>query len=234
MFKNNCLIKQLLKYEYKAIIRSKYLKYSLLHSYIFIPLGLFIITNNEIKNEALDILWTCLLLAIPVMGISAYTFSKDGFYYPGLMTRNIPLKIYVLSKIVFIILYSILFYICILPFIYKCTPLIVCSFVAGSFYYIGFGTLVTLYFSSFDNHKISLNRSPFFNYEGFSVIKVILTFPVVSPLFFWDKTRYVGIGIMFLLGIFGFIFYNSIINLLVKNLKNRKYFLLNLPDTIHK
>ena len=229
LFKNWYLIKHILPIEIKSFTRNKFQKLSILHSYLFIPLGLIILKDNRWESASLLIFWTCLLLATPVIGISSFSFCKDGFFYPGLVTRNIPMKVYVQGKILFILIYSIIFYLCLLPFMINVDILVLYSFGAGSIYYLGFGGMVMLYCSSFDKHKVDLNSGPFFNYEGFSVLKILLTLPVTSPLLFWEKARYWGLLIMFLFGIFGLLKLNFFINLIAQNLAKRKYSYLNLP-----
>jgi len=229
MLKNWYILKRLFANEIKAFTRSKYLRFSVLHSYMFIPLALYILMSKGSENsEVLMILWTCLLLATPSIGMSAFFISKDGFFYQGLVTRNIPLRVYVQGKLLFIVSYSIFFYICLLPFIIRCNLIVIYTFVTGAFYYIGFGGMLMLYFSSFDKHKVNLNSSPFFNYEGFSIIKVLLTLPVMSPLFLWLKTRYLGIGVMFFFGIGGLVMLNFFTTLIEKKLAKRKYSFLGL------
>lgn len=231
MLKNWCILKHLLSIELKSFTRSKYLRLSILHNYMLIPLALYILkSKGEESSEVLLIFWTCLLLATPSVGISAICFSKDGFFYPGLFVRSTPLRVYIQGKILFVILYSVLFYLCLLPFIVYCKSIVLYTFGAGALYYIGFGGMIMLYYSTFDKYKVNLNASPFFNYRGFSVIKVLLTLPIMSPLFFWFKTRYWGIVIMFFVGICGLLMFNSFITLIEKNLVRRKYSLLSLPN----
>ena len=172
------------------------------------------------------------LAATPVIGISAFSFSKDGFFYQSLVTKSVPLKIYVEAKIIFIMIYSMLFYCCLLPFMISGNFFILITFVAGSFYYVGFGGMIMLYYSSFDRHKVNLNGSPFFNYEGFSVSKIFLTLPITTPLFLAEKTRHWGIMFMLLFGICGLILFTFFVNLITRNLLRRKYSFLNLPACI--
>jgi hypothetical protein len=196
---------------------------------MLIPLALYILRNKaEDSSEVLLIFWTCLLLATPPVGVSAIGFSKDGFFYPGLFVRNIPLKVYVQGKILFMLIYSILFYLCLLPFIIHCKAIVLYTFGAGALYYMGFGGMLVLYYSTFDKYKVNLNASPFFNYKGFSVIKVLLTLPLTTPLFFWLKTRYWGIGMMVFFGIGGLFLSDFFINLVTNNVARRKYSLLSL------
>lgn len=231
MLKNWRILKHLFSIELKSFTRSKYLRFSILHNYMLIPLALYILKNkSEESSEVLLVFWTCLLAATPSIGVSAFCFSKDGFFYQSLVTRSIPLKLYVQGKILFIMLYSVLFYLCLSPFIMGCQPIVMYTFGSGALYYIGFGGMLMLYLSSFDKHKVDLNANPFFNYKGFSVIKVLLTLPVMSPLFFWLKTRYWGIGIMFFFGICGLLMFNFFITHIENNLARRKYSLLSIPN----
>ena len=229
MLNNWYLTKLIFSLEIKSFYRCKHLRLSLLHSYVLTAFFLYFLRENTTETPISNLFWPFVLLAIPVIGISSFSFSKDGFFYPGLVTKNISMNVYVQGKILFITIYSILFYLCLLPFMTNIDPLVLYSFGAGSIYYLGFGGMVMLYCSSFDKHKVNLNGKYFFNYKSFSVLKILLTLPIMSPLLFWVKTRYWGLLIMFLFGIFGLFMLNFFINLIAQNLAKRKYSYLNLP-----
>jgi hypothetical protein len=96
-------------------------------------------------------------------------------------------------------------------------------FVSASVYYIGFGIFLMFFITSYDKHKIAPNVIPFFDYQGFSMIKLIFTFPIISLLFLWEETISWGIGAMFFVGILGFFLRNIFINIIASNLSRRKY-----------
>lgn len=102
------LIKSLIQLEKKSIVRSKCLKYAVLPLFCIIPFALFILGSTRFDYNSLLLFWTCILLAFPVIALSPLSFSKDGYYYPALMTKKIPLDVYVKGKVLFIILCSFL------------------------------------------------------------------------------------------------------------------------------
>ena len=62
MHKDWLLIKHVFLLETKSYFRSKYLRFSILHSYLFVPLALFILNNKMRSNDLLTIFWTCILV----------------------------------------------------------------------------------------------------------------------------------------------------------------------------
>jgi len=214
-------INHLLQIELKCILRSKFLKYLLLVNLIFIPFAFVIF--ETFSDGSLIVFYACIISAMPILGIGSLLFTKDGYFYQGFVTRNICLKLYTTAKIIIIIIYGFAFYLFLLPFILVYQQLVLQTFISSSLYYIGLGSFILLVYNSKETSKINLNISPFCNYEGISLFKIILIFPIVLPLCFWESTRYWGLIIMFILGVIGLFMYNIFIKLMVNNLVRKKY-----------
>lgn len=228
MNKDKLILKEFFIMEYRAIFRNKFLRINHILGLFFIPYTLFMLTN--INDKSFSVFLASLLAAFPVIGLSMHIFSKDGYFYESIITRNIPFKLYVKGKVLFIIGYSMMFCICLIPLIvFYTNVLILNSFMAGIVYYCGFGIFIMLYISSYDKHKIDPNIIPFFSYQGFSIIKTIFLFPIICFLFFWEETIQWGISIMILLGIIGALMHNKFIDIISENLSKRKYKYLMTP-----
>jgi hypothetical protein len=213
--------------ELKSVIRGKYLRLIVLQNYLLVPFFIYILQNNITVTEHSNILAIVILTALPAIGVTAFAFSKDGFYYETLMTKNIPVNLYVQGKILFLMMHSFAFYFLLFPIIINCPLIVIYTYCSGAIYYIGLGGVLMLYYSSFDKLKLNINGSPFFNYESFSFIKLLLVLPIITPLFFFEISRFWIIGLMTLLGVYGLLSTKLFIKLITQNLVKRKYFYID-------
>ncbi|MCA9731691.1 hypothetical protein KC799_06160, partial [candidate division KSB1 bacterium] len=208
------ILRILILVEIKSILRSKYLKHNILSNCYAVLIALFFIGDKNYTNEIFLIIWTCIIVAFPVIGISPFFFSKDGTIYQAFLIRNISCNLYVEAKIVFVIMYALVFYAILTPFILQCKGIVIFTYFAGALYYLTFSLIVMTYYSSFDKYKIDHKKSLFFNFSGFSFTKVILAVPIMTPLFFWESTRKYSVGLMILFGILGIMLFKFSINLI--------------------
>lgn len=230
MYKNKSLIKQLVKIELKSILRTKYLKYMLLYQYVLMIPLIFIMLGEFNKDSGYSTFFACFLSAFSIMGLCPYIFAKDGYFYQSFVTRNIPVYIYLKVKIMVLLIFSIFYYLCVLPFILLSDPVVIKYFFISTLYYMGFGGFLMILYSSIDIFKIYLNQAHFLKYDGFSILRIVLTAPVTFPLFFWESTRNLGIWGTAILGFIGLIMHKSFIKWICNNLQRKKYEMLYDAD----
>lgn len=222
------LLLTLISIEIKSVLRNRYLNQTFFINLGASLIGFYYLTHRPNQGIGMEIYWILLLVALPAMLLTPFFFTKDGNIFQALLSRNIPLEFYILGKILPTILFSILYYIGMFLVIFQRDQILIGTFAAAIIYYLAFGLILLTLYSSYDNNKIDLSRTPMFNYQGYSFIKILLLIPIPTPLLFWDETRKIGIGLMALLGLLGLLFFRFSINCIVKNIANRKYIFSNL------
>lgn len=217
--------------EIRMLLRNKKPKnnlFQIILGYVFLLLILFFTTKKS--NNTLIIY--SFLSAVFMFGHGIYLLTWESTYFDGLITKKINIKTYLLSKYhlflyssIIISLITILF-----SFLIEFDRILFLSF---ALFNIGVTSLSVIYFATFNNDRSYLNKSLFFNYEGYGIWQYLLfIFEISLPVIIYKiliipfdeltaKLIISSLGIVF-------IFSNKFwINLIAKSFKNRKYKILS-------
>lgn len=137
------------------------------------------------KEKSLLIFCIQFLTARP-FALATDSFSKGGYFYQAFVTRKISFKKYVLGKILFANLCTVVYHLALIPYIIKKPEVIILTYAMGAIYYLTFSLELVLLQSSFDRDKLYLNGSPLANPVSFSFSKQLAIIPLFAPLLSWQ------------------------------------------------
>ncbi len=221
----------LLKKDLRMIWRSKRTKGLLVTSLLFMFYGLlFYKTDKEQLN------FFVMFVGIFMTGIFIYNFGMyvpawDGAYFRFLMTQDIPIKFYLKSKYLLLVVSACSAFILTIPYVYFGWEVLLIHF-AGFMYNIGIGVIFILYYGSFRRKAMDLNSRANFNFQGVSGTDMFIVFPLlIAPIIVFGILNfflglYGAVGIFIFLGIIGLVFREQFLDLIVKRYQTNKYKML--------
>ena len=189
-------------------------------------LAIVLVRDNADPISVFDLLYAGFLATLPVTVLGQFIFNKDGIFFDAILARPINISDYVRAKLGFLVLYTLMNYLVILPLFIFISPLFVFLIVASMLYSLGISIGLITYWSSFDTDKIDYQQGAFFNPEGVSFWKQVVTLPPFVLLILFPALRSFGIALMFLSGIAGLLLYPKWIELISNNLMKRRYIML--------
>ena len=218
-----------LKNDIKLIKRNKRSKTTVGMSVMFLFYGL-IFFNNPTQPPVMHI-----FAGIFVSGGFLFTFGQfvpswDSSYYQLMMTQNIPYRGYLNSKWWLIVIATVIstflasFYLYFGWHIYL-------TIVAGAVYNIGVNSHLVLLGGAFTKTPIdlSMSKGAFGDKKSFNVNTMLLTLPklLLPLLLYWLGSHFMnaklGLALVALAGVLGFMFRNVVFSMIEKIYKKEKY-----------
>ncbi len=225
-------IGNLIQLELKMIWRGKRSKSFIFLTLVFVLYGFMIYTKESlIQNHTILLAFGIFTTSIFTMQYVQLLFAWESSFFDFLNTKNISANEYLSSKYYLLIVTNLICFILSLPYAFFGIEIIAIHFVAFLFN-SGFNIFVQIYFGTLNKTRIDTSKGAFFNHEGIHVIQYIVILPLIAlpiAIFYLFQTiNYTNIGLIVIgsLGLFGFIFRNSIIKRLAKQLKKKKYAML--------
>lgn len=158
-----------------------------------------------------------------------WIMSWESSYFDTILTKNIPTKTYMRANYYLLFAFNTISFILTTPYFFFFGKELVFQHLAAYFYNTGINISLFLIFSSFNTKRVDLNARSSFNYQGttyksFLIVLPILFIPmiVIGTASLIGQTN-IGLLIMGLLGLAGFLFREKLIDLSVKLLNKRKY-----------
>ena len=166
--------------ELKLMLRHKRSRSSVFMGFFFLAYGLLIYKPELLKSDSFGLM---LFAAIMMTGISILTYGQFMFawqssHFDGLLANKINFKDFIKAKF--------------LLFTISCTIItLLASFygfmswklllmhLAAYLYNIGFGTVVVLYFATFNYKRLDITKSASFNWQGVGASQMILGLPFI-------------------------------------------------------
>lgn len=172
-------------------------------------------------------------LGIFMTGIFLSNFGQfipawDSSYYSMIMSQNIPLRKYLESKALLIMVSVVVMFFLTIPYVYFGTDVLLIN-LAGAFYNLGVNIPVILYFGSFNKKRIELDQSPFGNMQGTSATQFLILLPVLGlpialfAIFYLAISLQAALIVLSLLGIVGFVLRNYFMERITKQYRVKKY-----------
>lgn len=216
--------------ELKLILRHKRTRSLLIMSLFFMLYGFLFYKKDLIESNQINML---IFAAVFMTGSSLtmygqFMFGWQANHFDGLMVSKINLKNFITAKFLLFTIISTI--VLLITSLYGLISLKVLYIqVAAYFYNLGIGTVIVLYFATWNSKAISLNKRATFNYQGVSATQFILTIPYfLVPYFFYFPFAYAehpywGVACLGLAGLIGLFMRQYWITFLVNALNKRKY-----------
>ena len=175
-FKSLGEIGRYLSLEINLLIRNKRPRQMMVMVPIVIIYFMFILSNSNHPNGPFfNLLITTTLIGIGANNYGQFIFTWESSYFDTLMARKNNFKNYVKAKFYLLSALSILSFIPLfIFFLYMQTidPYLICSVLLFT---VGINSFIILFFSSFNEGRIDLSRSSFFNYQGINGSKYLIS-----------------------------------------------------------
>ncbi|MFD2744249.1 MULTISPECIES: DUF5687 family protein [Sphingobacterium] len=223
--------KPLIRLDFKLVWRNKRTRSLLVISTYGLFYGLLFYNNSSIQNQSLLV-----FIGIFTTGLFTFNFGQflpawDSSYYPFIQTQRIAIKDYLNAKC--ILLYGSIFLTTILtiPYVYLGTDILLINAVTA-IYNIGINVPLLLYFGTYNNKRVDLDKSQFFNYQGMGAAQWIVMLPaIIIPILLWAIIHaFANFEISCLLlaaiGIVGFCLRQFFIQRIAQRYQARKYNML--------
>jgi hypothetical protein len=216
----------------KLIFRNKRPKSLVILSGVILLYG-FLFYPQYLKSESYSMLFLFALLitGLFISNYGQFLFSWQSSHFDGMMTSNINLHQYIKAK------FALFITVCSLQFLiaslygfmsWKIIPIQTAAFLWS----IGVNTFITIYAATFNYKYLNLSHSASMNFQGIGAMQWLQSLGIsFGPvLLFYVINRFIGfwaaiIGISSI-GIAGLVYYNLLINWLVKQFNIRKHKIL--------
>lgn len=218
-----------LKNDIKLIKRNKRSKTTVGMSVMFLFYGLIFFTNSHQPPVML------IFAGIFVSGGFLFTFGQfvpswDSSYYQLMMTQNIPYRGYLNSKWWLIVIATVISTFLASFYLYFGWEVYL-TIVAGAIYNIGVNSHLVLLGGAFTKTPIdlSMTKGAFGDKKSFNVNTMLLTLPklLLPVLLYWLGSYLMnpklGLALVALAGVLGFMFRNVVFSLIEKIYKKEKY-----------
>ncbi len=216
----------------KLMLRNKRTRLTLFMPLFFIFYGLLFYPGGEFHKETVFV--DCMLMFIGtfitgffIMSYGMTVFCYESKYFGLLLTNNISMSTYIKSKYYFMLIVTMLMYGLSLFYVVYGNKIFIVNSVMFLFN-IGVTPFVVMYLATFNKLRFDLDANAF-SMQGKGANQMSMVFILVIVLYiFYIPIRllfnqYIGLGIMGILGITGFLFHKKLLGLLYRQFLKRRY-----------
>lgn len=217
----------------KLIWRNKRAKNTVWLSLLFLLYGLFFYPNPAFEDGGPMFVF----VGIFITGIFAINFGQfipawDSSYFSMMMSQNIPLRLYLESKVTLMYFSVIVLFIFSTPYLYFGKHILILN-LACAIYNLGINVPMIMYSGSFNKKRIDLDKSSMMNYQGMGAAQWILGIPIlIIPIAIWSISEYFlgfyfATGLLAFLGLAGLLARNLIMNFIANAYQKKKYVMIS-------
>lgn len=163
-----------------------------------------------------------------MMNYLNYAFGYESNYFDGILTRKIDMSSYIRAKLTIGMLISTFCYIITVPYVFFGRHILFINSMTYLFN-IGFLSFVLMFLATFNKMRMDLSKSSSFNYQGVSVMNWLVLIPAfLLPVLIFLPFRLlgmnnIGLAVIGILGIAGFLSRKLWIRRITGNFFTRKY-----------
>lgn len=224
-----------LQLDLKLIFRNKRPRATLLLSFIFLFYGLIFLNGGSGPNTSGE--FSHVFLGIFITGIFMINFGQfipawDSGYYSLIMSQNIRVRNYLASKAGLLTFSVVVLTILATPYAYFGLK-VLATIIACGLYNIGINIPLILFAGSFNRKKISLEKSPFMNYQGTGATQWLIALPLLLlPMGIWFAVKvfggyYAASGALAAVGVVGIALRALLMEQIAKAYGSSKYATIN-------
>lgn len=212
----------------KLIWRNKRPKTTVYMTLFFTAYGLFFYTQDMYDFSPMWVFAGLFMTGIFMINFGQFIPAWDSSYYSMMMSQNIPMKLYLHSKISLMNFSIVVMTLLTLPYGFF-DPNIILLNIACAIYNLGVNVPVILFAGSFNKKRIDLDKSQFSNYQGTGIMQWLIILPLIGvPVLIWTIFNYAGnfylaTAIIAILGVIGFSLRNWFMQFIIAAYKQRKH-----------
>lgn len=226
-------ISAFLQLDIKLITRNKRAKSSIWILLIGLLYGLFFYPQPMYREwDPLFIFIGIFVTGIFLINFGQFIPAWDSAYYKLLMSQNIKYEKYLKSKFTLMAASVVIMFLLSIPYVYFGWKILIAHF-AAAIYNLGVNTHVVLFAGSYNRKKINLDEHAAFNWQGTGAVQWLLGIPLMLlpmllfGILYWIFSFEVGIIVIATLGIFGVVFHQKLMKLIISKYSQSKYKMIN-------
>jgi len=196
---------------------------------IFILYGFFFYPQPEYKEQTGWLIFVGIFMTGGfMMNYLNYAFGYESNYFDGILTRKIDMRSYIQAKFRIAILLCTFCFVVTVPYVFFDTDILLINLVTFLFN-IGFLSFLLTYMATYNKNRMDLSKASTFNYQGMSAMNWLIMIPAfILPVLIYVPFglfgyKYIGLAIIGIIGVAGFLFRNYWIQKITENFFKRKY-----------
>jgi hypothetical protein len=196
---------------------------------LFVLYGFFFYPQKEYNSVNPMLIFVGIFMSGGLMmNYLNYAFGYESNYFDGILTRKIDMTRYIKAKMTIGLLICTFCYIITVPYVFFGPHILLINTVTYLFN-IGFLSYLLLFLATYNKLKMDLSKSSSFNYQGVSAMNWLVLFPaflfpvIIFLPFYFTHLPYIGLAIIGLIGITGFLFRKYWIRQITGSFFSRKY-----------
>jgi hypothetical protein len=196
---------------------------------LFVLYGFFFYPMPQYKNQWGFLVFVGIFMSGGLMmNYLNYAFGYESNYFDGILTRKIDMSRYIRAKMTIGMLICTFCYFITIPYVFFGWHILFINTVTYLFN-IGFLSFLLLFMATYNKMRMDLSKSSSFNYQGVSAMNWLVLLPafllpvIIFLPFSLLGMKYVGLSIIGLIGISGFLFRKYWIRQITGSFFARKY-----------
>lgn len=213
----------------KLIWRNKRTKMQVFMSLAMVFYGLVFYTMEDFGGTSPMIVFVGIFITgIFLMNFGQFIPAWDSAYYSMMMSQNIPLRKYLEAKAGLIRASIVVMFLLSIPYVYFGWEALAINF-STALYNLGVNIPVILFFGSMNKKRIDLTKSAFGNMQGTGAAQFIVGIPLfLVPMIIYGLLHFfvsfeVAVSTLGILGIFGFVIRNMLLDKITAVYRKKKY-----------
>ncbi len=216
--------------ELKLILRHKRSRSTVMMSIVFLAYG-FIFYQPEllVKDAYGKMLFAAIFVtSSTILFYGQFMFAWQSTHFDGLLSNKINFKNFIKSKFLLFNISSTI--VAILTTFYAFISLkLLLLHLAAYLYTIGFGSVIVLYFATFNYKRLDITNGATFNWQGMGASQFIITIPyILIPILIYApfgliNQPYIGLAVLGGFGLIMLLMRNFWVNFLTKKFIEKKY-----------
>lgn len=221
------VIGELIGIQLKMMIRHKRTRSMLITGGLFMFYGLLFYFQKGI-GDGLYVFAAMFMTGALMYLYGQWAVSWDSVAFDAYMTKNIPVRTYILSKYYLMLAFNVVCFLLTIPYFLMGSKIIY-THISVFLFNVGINLILLLFFSTFNNTKVDLSRSSAMNYQGTTYKSFLIVFPIMFfPMIFVSIVKLFGsynLALILLgtMGLIGIIFSKQLVNMCVNEFNARKY-----------
>jgi hypothetical protein len=216
--------------ELKLILRHKRPRGLSFMGLFFLAYGFIFYKPEMINDNAFGMMLfaAVMMTGISILNYGQFMFAWQSSHFDGLLVSKINFKDFIKAKFLLFTISSTV--ITILSSFYGLMSWkLLLLHLAAYLYNIGFGSVVVLYFATFNYKRLDITKSASFNWQGVGASQFILGLPfILLPILIYlpfGKTDhpYLGVIVVGLFGLLMLLLRNFWVNLIVRKFEKQRY-----------
>lgn len=221
-----------LQLDLRLIQRNKRPRTAMYLSLFLLLYGLMFYTNPSYDGSGMLVFVGVFITGIFMMSFGQFIPAWDSSYYSMMMSQNIPMSLYLESKVTLMYGSIIILAFLGIPYAYFGWHILFIN-LACALFNMGINVPAILYAGSFNRKRIDFDKSQFFNYQGTGAAQWIISIPtLLVPVIIWHAgaallNPHTATAILAVLGLIGIFLKRVYMPRIVDAYRKRKHTMIN-------